>query len=97
MLPKFTCIIARTPRYRLIVNMQIGDGSWRHAEYDEFSVSSERDGYKLHVRGYSGTAGELTLLTLCVTCACNVQHPVTQEVERRLRIPIQQYKMMTSS
>ncbi|XP_035691248.1 fibrinogen-like protein 1 [Branchiostoma floridae] len=30
----------------------------RYAEYSTFSVSGESDGYRLHISGYSGTAGD---------------------------------------
>ncbi|XP_035689136.1 angiopoietin-related protein 1-like [Branchiostoma floridae] len=30
----------------------------RYAEYSTFRVSGESDGYRLHISGYSGTAGD---------------------------------------
>jgi len=43
--------------YSLRVDMMSFEGDILYAEYKDFSVSTESDFYRLHVSGYSGTAG----------------------------------------
>ena len=45
-------------QYKLRVDLQDWDLKWRYAEYDHFYVDSEDKGYKLHVSGYHGNAGD---------------------------------------
>ncbi|KAJ8311579.1 hypothetical protein KUTeg_010934 [Tegillarca granosa] len=44
--------------YRLRVDLEDFKGVHKYASYTTFSVGSESTGYRLHVNGYSGTAGE---------------------------------------
>ena len=48
--------------YRLRITVQIGNGEFRFAEYENFKVDSEENNYALHVSGYSSssTAGNTT-------------------------------------
>ena len=39
--------------------MRIGNLEFRFAKYDQFWIDSEAQQYRLHVEGYSGTAGKL--------------------------------------
>ncbi|XP_075706653.1 angiopoietin-2-like [Rhinoderma darwinii] len=43
--------------YTLRIQLQDWDGNEAYSLYDVFSLGSEEDNYRLHVRGYSGTAG----------------------------------------
>ncbi len=46
-------------RYNLRVDVEDFEGKKAYALYESFSVSSEADGYKLHVSGFvDGGAGE---------------------------------------
>ena len=45
-------------QYKLRVDLQDWDKKWWYAEYDNFRVDSEDAGYKLHVSGYHGNAGD---------------------------------------
>lgn len=49
--------ITSSGNHKLRVNMDDFDGNHRYAEYDSFSVSDERNGYRLHVNGYTGNVG----------------------------------------
>ena len=42
----------------LRIEMEDWDGNKYFAEYDSFSISSEKDNYRLHVSGYHGNAGD---------------------------------------
>ncbi|KAK8392516.1 hypothetical protein O3P69_014711 [Scylla paramamosain] len=44
-------------RYSLRIDFVDAKGRMAYAKYDLFSVEGEVDSYKLHVKGYSGTAG----------------------------------------
>ena len=44
-------------RYELRIDMEDFDGEKRFALYQDFRISSEADGYRLHAANYSGTAG----------------------------------------
>lgn len=51
--------LTRRRNYELRVDLQDFDGSSVYAYYSYFSVDSEAEGYRLHVRGFiSGGAGE---------------------------------------
>ena len=43
---------------KLRIEMEDWDGQKYYAEYDRFSISSEKDNYRLHVSGYHGNAGD---------------------------------------
>ncbi|XP_043196385.1 microfibril-associated glycoprotein 4-like [Amphibalanus amphitrite] len=45
-------------RYELRVDLEDFNGQRKHAVYQDFRVSSERDGYRLTARTYSGDAGD---------------------------------------
>ncbi|KFB50355.1 fibrinogen and fibronectin [Anopheles sinensis] len=49
--------------YQLLVEMEDHAGIYTYAKYDEFIVYSEQMEYQLHIKGYSGTAGDL--MTYC--------------------------------
>ncbi|KAF0302155.1 Techylectin-5B [Amphibalanus amphitrite] len=48
-------------RYQVRVDLEDFEGDRRHAVYDGFSVASERNGYRLTVANYTGTAGDSLL------------------------------------
>ena len=50
--------ITKDTQHVLYVDVTHFNGSRFYAEYDYFRVGSEAEGYKLHVTGYSGTAGD---------------------------------------
>ncbi|XP_037084543.1 fibrinogen C domain-containing protein 1-like [Pollicipes pollicipes] len=45
-------------RYKLLIILEDFDGGIRYASYQNFKVGPERDGYRLHVSGYTGNAGD---------------------------------------
>lgn len=47
---------------QLLVEIEDFNGEKAHAFYDEFSVHSETEKYKLYVKGYSGTAKDSLLI-----------------------------------
>ncbi|XP_019618907.1 PREDICTED: scavenger receptor cysteine-rich type 1 protein M130-like [Branchiostoma belcheri] len=51
-------LLTNQTAYTLRVDMQSWDGQTRYAEYSSFRVSGESDQYRLHISGYSGTAGD---------------------------------------
>ena len=53
---------------RLRIDMWDWEGQRSFAEYDYFRVDGEHDKYMLHVRGYKGNAGKLSLHVLHVRC-----------------------------
>jgi hypothetical protein len=50
--------ITRQGRYELRVDLTTFTDETAYAVYREFSIGNEVSGYKLHVSGYSGTAGD---------------------------------------
>ena len=50
--------IVRQGRYELRIDLTSFSGETAYAEYREFAIGNEDQGYKLYVRGYSGTAGD---------------------------------------
>ncbi|XP_035663831.1 uncharacterized protein LOC118407462 [Branchiostoma floridae] len=50
-------LLTNQKNYRLRIELLNRQGESRWAEYSTFSVSGESDGYRLHISGYSGTAG----------------------------------------
>lgn len=44
--------------YEMKIDMEEWNGKRHYAEYERFRVSNEHDKYRLHVRGYHGTAGD---------------------------------------
>lgn len=50
--------ITSSGQYELRVDLRDKDDS-AYAQYDKFSVSEPRSHYKVHVGGYSGTAGKV--------------------------------------
>ncbi|XP_078597312.1 uncharacterized protein LOC144873637 [Branchiostoma floridae x Branchiostoma japonicum] len=51
-------LLTNQKNYSLRLDMLDWSGHRRFAEYSTFRVSSESDGYRLHISGYSGTAGD---------------------------------------
>ncbi|XP_003451928.1 angiopoietin-4 [Oreochromis niloticus] len=49
--------------YSMRVEMMDWEGNSAHSHYDRFTLTSERQQYRLHLRGYSGTAGKQSSLT----------------------------------
>ena len=45
-------------RYTLRIEMSDWDGTSFYAEYEDFTVAGEADGYRLNIGTYSGTAGD---------------------------------------
>lgn len=50
--------ITSSGQYELRVDLR-DKGESAYAQYDKFSVSEPRSRYKVHVGGYSGTAGKV--------------------------------------
>ena len=48
--------------YELRVELEAFDGSTAWAQYSNFTVDSAAHSYTLHVSGYTGTAGQLSLI-----------------------------------
>lgn len=44
--------------YSLRITMRIGNMEFRYANYERFWIDGESEQYRLHVRGFSGTAGD---------------------------------------
>ncbi|XP_078583009.1 uncharacterized protein LOC144865860 [Branchiostoma floridae x Branchiostoma japonicum] len=51
-------LLTNKKNYRLRIDLEDWQGESRWAEYSTFRVSGESDGYRLHISGYSGTAGD---------------------------------------
>uniref|UniRef100_A0A3B4GBU4 Angiopoietin-4-like n=1 Tax=Pundamilia nyererei TaxID=303518 RepID=A0A3B4GBU4_9CICH len=49
--------------YSMRVEMMDWEGNSAHSHYDRFTLTSERQQYRLYLRGYSGTAGKQSSLT----------------------------------
>ncbi|XP_051804014.1 angiopoietin-4 isoform X2 [Acanthochromis polyacanthus] len=50
-------------QYSLRVELKDWEGNSAHSQYDRFTLTSERQQYRLYLRGYSGTAGRQSSLT----------------------------------
>ncbi|XP_035663827.1 uncharacterized protein LOC118407459 [Branchiostoma floridae] len=50
-------LLTNQKNYRLRIDLVDWNNESRYAEYSTFSVSGDSDGYRLHISGYSGTAG----------------------------------------
>lgn len=61
--------ITSSGQYELRVDLR-DKGESAYAQYDKFSVSEPRTRYKVHVGGYSGTAGKVFVpsLIFCLVC-----------------------------
>ena len=57
-LEKIHCLIASKGRAEIYVDMYDCDGVRKYARYSYFHVEGSSVNYKLHVSGYSGTAGD---------------------------------------
>ncbi|XP_078573045.1 fibrinogen-like protein 1 [Branchiostoma floridae x Branchiostoma japonicum] len=51
-------LLTSQKNYRLRIDLVDWNNESRYAEYSTFRVSGESDGYRLHISGYSGTAGD---------------------------------------
>uniref|UniRef100_A0A3P9H6J4 Angiopoietin 4 n=1 Tax=Oryzias latipes TaxID=8090 RepID=A0A3P9H6J4_ORYLA len=49
-------------QYTMRVELKDWEGNSAHAQYDRFTLTSERQQYRLYLRGYSGTAGKQSSL-----------------------------------
>ncbi|XP_035003925.1 angiopoietin-4 [Hippoglossus stenolepis] len=49
-------------QYSLRVDLKDWEGNPAHSQYDRFTLTSERQQYRLYLRGYSGTAGRQSSL-----------------------------------
>uniref|UniRef100_A0A3Q0RRN5 Angiopoietin 4 n=1 Tax=Amphilophus citrinellus TaxID=61819 RepID=A0A3Q0RRN5_AMPCI len=49
--------------YSMRVELMDWEGNSAHSQYDRFTLTSERQQYRLYLRGYSGTAGRQSSLT----------------------------------
>ena len=49
------------------------NGTWYHAQYSDFSIGPESDGYRIHLdnNSYTGTAGTCTTSILMATKLCH--------------------------
>lgn len=50
-------------QYSLRVELKDWEGNSAHSQYDRFTLTNERQQYRLYLRGYSGTAGRQSSLT----------------------------------
>ncbi|KAI3369573.1 hypothetical protein L3Q82_024393, partial [Scortum barcoo] len=50
-------------QYSLRVELRDWEGNSAHSKYDRFTLTNERQQYRLYLRGYSGTAGRQSSLT----------------------------------
>ncbi|KAM8851709.1 angiopoietin-2a [Synchiropus picturatus] len=46
--------------YRLRIQLSDWEGNSAFSQYDEFSLDSEAQNYRIHLKGYSGTAGKIS-------------------------------------
>ncbi|XP_035663836.1 microfibril-associated glycoprotein 4-like [Branchiostoma floridae] len=51
-------LLTNQKNYSLRIDLCDWQGESRYAEYSTFRVSGESDGYRLHISGYSGNAGD---------------------------------------
>ncbi|KAK2861498.1 hypothetical protein Q5P01_001031 [Channa striata] len=51
-------------QYSLRVEVRDWEGSQAHSQYDRFTLGSEQQQYRLHLRGYGGTAGQQSSLAI---------------------------------
>ncbi|XP_037642160.1 angiopoietin-4 [Sebastes umbrosus] len=57
-----TYLLTSQGQYSLRVELKDWEGNPAHAQYDRFTLTSERQQYRLYLRGYSGTAGRQSSL-----------------------------------
>lgn len=50
-------LLTSQAQYSLRVELQDWEGNSAHSQYDRFTLTNERQHYRLYLRGYSGTAG----------------------------------------
>ncbi|KAM4740212.1 angiopoietin-4 [Anableps anableps] len=55
-------LLTSQSQYSLRVELQDWEGISAHSQYDRFTLASERQQYRLYLRGYSGTAGRQSSL-----------------------------------
>ncbi|XP_061583019.1 angiopoietin-1 isoform X1 [Cololabis saira] len=56
-------LLTNQDQYSLRVELRDWEGIASHSQYDRFTLTSERQQYRLFLRGYSGTAGRQSSLT----------------------------------
>ncbi|XP_078583781.1 uncharacterized protein LOC144866295 [Branchiostoma floridae x Branchiostoma japonicum] len=56
-------LLTNQKNYCLRIDLLDWNNESRYAEYSTFRVSGESDGYRLHISGYSGTAGDSMSMT----------------------------------
>ncbi|XP_040890790.1 angiopoietin-4 [Toxotes jaculatrix] len=55
-------LLTSQAQYSLRVELRDWEGNQDHSQYDRFTLTSERQQYRLYLRGYSGTAGRQSSL-----------------------------------
>uniref|UniRef100_UPI0037E8F27F angiopoietin-4 n=1 Tax=Semicossyphus pulcher TaxID=241346 RepID=UPI0037E8F27F len=55
-------LLSSQRQYSLRVELRDWEGNPAHSQYDRFTLTSERQQYRLYLRGYSGTAGRQSSL-----------------------------------
>ncbi|KAG7153905.1 techylectin-5A-like [Homarus americanus] len=51
-------ILTNTRHYEMRIDLTDFEGESAYAQYDRFHIENEAQGYRLHISGYSGTAGD---------------------------------------
>ena len=57
-LKKLVCLTTRRLRTELEVDLADYEGNYKYAQYSFFSVGNSGTNYRLHIAGYTGTAGD---------------------------------------
>ncbi|XP_028843896.1 angiopoietin-2a isoform X1 [Denticeps clupeoides] len=59
---EFIAQLTKDKPYVLRVELKDWEGNSAYSQYDEFSISDEAKNYRIHLKGYSGTAGKISSL-----------------------------------
>ena len=57
-LDRINCLTSAVPRTELRVDLADFEGNYKYAQYSLFSVGNSGTNYRLHIAGYTGTAGD---------------------------------------
>ncbi|XP_069570106.1 angiopoietin-2a [Brachyistius frenatus] len=57
---EFVSRLTHQQSYKLRIQLSDWEGNSGFSKYDEFSLGSEAQNYKIHLKGYSGTAGKIS-------------------------------------
>ncbi|XP_034040512.1 angiopoietin-2a isoform X2 [Thalassophryne amazonica] len=56
----FVSTLTNKQPYKLRIHLSDWEGNSGYSEYDQFSLDSEAQNYRIHLKGYSGTAGKIS-------------------------------------